>query len=645
MNGYLIPPGKSTYVDSNGRPLMGGKIHFYDAGTQTPRNTWKDVLKTVLNTNPVILDARGQASIYGEGTYRQVLTDSAGNLIFDQVINDPQSAAQISYVYPDGTARPLQSLSDDQDPLLGAAGIGWNGGTVASALETLSLKHEVSKVYTVGASGDYPTINEALTAVSSIFGPVYRPGGAIIEIKLQSGFVMREQVLLGGGMDLGWVRITSVDASVTIDPAYITQPLSEPDDSFPAFGAIDNSTLPVIGCLFSYADNTVSKDGVAVMRGSVVGFLPGAGVVRSRRGLLVFYGSEAHCYPLGLTQGGDGTGAGTATGVDFSYAKLRGLHVAYGSRGSLGRSKFHHCDGDFGVYVIWGCQVDVYQSDASYAVNGTAFHARDGSFMNARECNASHSTRGFHALHNARINARSRLSGPTMIWIGDGAQFCTEYGVLASYNSSVEAAELNAGSCTGSAGLSASDASSISFVDGSAKDCTIRGAWAQNGSIIAAPRALFSGCEIGISAISVSTISAPEANLDNCTGFGALATQGSIIDVQTASIKACNRGVESREGSSINARGADISTAVDRGASGIDGGRINVQEAKILDCGSLAITARNGAHIAAYLADCTGATLYAVEVQGGGQVAFASGVGTPLSQSANTLTANGIIFR
>lgn len=651
MNGYLIPQGKTTYVDSNGRPLMGGKLFFYDAGTQTPKDTWQDLGKTVLNTNPVILDARGQASLYGSGSYRQVLEDQFGNLIFDQVINDPQDAAQIHYVFPDGTVHTVQDLSDNQDESLGAAGIGYRGSNVASALDNLARKHDLSKTYTVGPTGDYPTINEALTAVSEIFGPVYRLGGVIIELKLQAGFVMREQVLLGGGIDLGWVRITATDPSVTIDPAYITQALSEADDSYPAFGALDNSTLPVIGCLFSYADNTSSRDGVAVMRGSMVGFLPGAGVVRSRRGLLVFYGSEAHCYPLGLTQGGDGTGAGTQTGVDFSYARLRGLHVAYGSRGALGRGKFHHCDGDFGVYVIWGCQVDVYQSDASYCVNGTAFHARDGSFMNCRESNGSHSRRAFHALHNGRINARSRLSGPTMIWIGDGAQFCTQYGVLASYGSQVEAAELNAGNCTGSAGISASDGSTISFVDGSAKNCTIRGVWAQNGSTVSAARADVSNCQIGLSAISASTIAAPECIAKDCVsagtdiGFGALAVQGSTIDVQTGTITGCNRNIESRESSSINARGADLSTASDRCVSAIDGGRINAQEAKILNAGSIAITSRNGAHVSAYLADCTGAALYAAQVMGGGIIAFPSGIGAPLSQTPNQITANGIIFQ
>lgn len=641
MNGFLVPAGKVTFVDSNGRPLSNGKVAFYQVGTQTPKDTWKDFEKTVLNTNPIILDARGQASIYGQGAYRQVLKTEGDVTIWDQVITDPQSAGSISYTFPDGTDRPIQDLAGDD----GADGIGYNGGTVGDALDALTAQHDVTKTYTIGTGGDYTTLNLALTDLSKIFGPVYKFNGVIIELKLLSGYIMREQVLLDGGIDLGWVRITSTDALVTIDETFITVPLSLNDNIYPAFGAINNSTLPVIGCKFQYASNLTAKDGVSVMMGSKVTFLPGAGVVRASKGLTVFYGSWAACYPLGLTQGGDGTGAGTATGVDFSYAGSRGLHCAYGSRASLGRSDFSHSDGDFGVYVIWESVVDCYQSNASYAINGTAFHARDGSILNCRESNGSHSKRAFHALHNGRINARSRLTGPTMIWIGDGAQFCTEYGVLASGNSQVEASELNAGSCTGSAGISASDASQISFIGGSAKSCTNRGVWAQNGSSISASGADVSLSKVGLEAVSASTIAAANVVATGCSDTGALAYQGSNIDVTLGTLNTCLRGVEAREGSTITARGASITGCTDRAVSAIDGGTVNAQVANLSGATLRAITARNGARVAAVGADCTGAGSWAAEVLLGSIITFNTATGTPLSIAPNTLTADGIIFQ
>ncbi len=86
----LLPNGKQQFTDNNGRPLVGGRVYFYSVGTQTPKDTYSDFGQTTLNTNPVILDARGSASIYGAGNYRQVLRDSLGNLIWDQVIPDLQ---------------------------------------------------------------------------------------------------------------------------------------------------------------------------------------------------------------------------------------------------------------------------------------------------------------------------------------------------------------------------------------------------------------------------------------------------------------------------------------------------------------------------------------------------------------------------
>ena len=60
--------------------------------TLTPKNTWQDSDMLVLNTNPIVLDSRGQATIYGVGSYRQIVKDEAGNTIYDAEISDFQSS-------------------------------------------------------------------------------------------------------------------------------------------------------------------------------------------------------------------------------------------------------------------------------------------------------------------------------------------------------------------------------------------------------------------------------------------------------------------------------------------------------------------------------------------------------------------------
>lgn len=75
MAASLMPQGKQSYVTASGQPLVGGKIYTYQAGTNTPLPTWSDAGQLAPNTNPVILDARGEASIFWRGVYKVILKD------------------------------------------------------------------------------------------------------------------------------------------------------------------------------------------------------------------------------------------------------------------------------------------------------------------------------------------------------------------------------------------------------------------------------------------------------------------------------------------------------------------------------------------------------------------------------------------
>lgn len=86
MPASLVPNGRQYFTDINGAPLVAGKVYMYEPLTLIPKDTWQDSGQNTLNTNPVILDSRGQAVIYGSGDYRQILTDSLGNTIWDQEI-------------------------------------------------------------------------------------------------------------------------------------------------------------------------------------------------------------------------------------------------------------------------------------------------------------------------------------------------------------------------------------------------------------------------------------------------------------------------------------------------------------------------------------------------------------------------------
>lgn len=79
----LLPNAQQQFLDGNGSPLSGGSIYFYEPGTTTPKATYQDSGLTVPNSNPVILDSAGRATIWGNGSYRQILYDQFDNLIWD----------------------------------------------------------------------------------------------------------------------------------------------------------------------------------------------------------------------------------------------------------------------------------------------------------------------------------------------------------------------------------------------------------------------------------------------------------------------------------------------------------------------------------------------------------------------------------
>jgi len=74
---HLAPFVKQQFFDANGDPLAGGKIYTYQAGTSTPLATYTDKGGGTANTNPVVLDANGEASVWlDDSAYKFVITDS-----------------------------------------------------------------------------------------------------------------------------------------------------------------------------------------------------------------------------------------------------------------------------------------------------------------------------------------------------------------------------------------------------------------------------------------------------------------------------------------------------------------------------------------------------------------------------------------
>lgn len=95
MSYALMPLPKQQFIGSNGAPLAGGKVYTYSPGTTTAKATYSTSTGTA-NTNPVILDSAGRASIWLDGIYKISVYDSSDVLQY--------TVDNVSALYGDSTA-------------------------------------------------------------------------------------------------------------------------------------------------------------------------------------------------------------------------------------------------------------------------------------------------------------------------------------------------------------------------------------------------------------------------------------------------------------------------------------------------------------------------------------------------------------
>lgn len=122
----LAPVLKHRFLDSNGQPLVGGKLYSYQAGTLTPQATYTDQGAATPNANPVILDSDGECDLWLDQTisYKFILKDSddvtqwtvdnvIGILTDDAVTTDSLQDGAVTTVKIADDAVTADKLADD----------------------------------------------------------------------------------------------------------------------------------------------------------------------------------------------------------------------------------------------------------------------------------------------------------------------------------------------------------------------------------------------------------------------------------------------------------------------------------------------------------------------------------------------------
>lgn len=125
MGALLAPAPVMRFYDNNNFPLAGGQLYTYQAGTTTPAATYTDSTAITPNPNPVVMNARGEASVWLSPTqaYKFVLKDASGNTIW--------TADQITSPAPVAVGNMTDEKGGDGNPGF-KAGTDFTPGTTTS---------------------------------------------------------------------------------------------------------------------------------------------------------------------------------------------------------------------------------------------------------------------------------------------------------------------------------------------------------------------------------------------------------------------------------------------------------------------------------------------------------------------------------
>ena len=255
-----------------------------------------------------------------------------------------------------------------------------------------------SVTYTVGATGDFSTINAALAFVSE-YRPVYDAAGIRVTIQLQTGFTVTEQIIIDA-VDLSFCSLEAVDATVYIDASYITELIRGPSYATrPFLGAINGGKSPIINCLFEFSASWTSdhnKSGFSAQgAGSAIHI--GSGGIR-----LALYGAIAG---RGGMVGGLGASTTVLTGCRFGCVAEAGGLIS-------GVTIDASDSGENGVQASNGGRIEAYTltcegCDAfmSYAGSGYGVYASYGGSVSAVTLNCEGCAVGGVYSFGGRVSA------------------------------------------------------------------------------------------------------------------------------------------------------------------------------------------------------------------------------------------------
>lgn len=352
----LTPVAKMQFLDATGAPLVGGLLYTYAAGTTTPQACYTDSTGATANTNPVVLDARGEANIWlASATYKFKLcaadntelwtvdyisapTSSLSPVLSGNVTIDSDSAGPALKITQTGTG-PVLRVQDSVDPDVtpfiidssGQVGIGTQAPSTAFDVNdgVIQLSSSGTSRTTISADASNSTINSPGSR-----GLLLSTGGTTrVTISSAGTVTFSGAVVLSGGATVsGNVAVTGTLSStgaltVSSGGASITGGLTVPSGGAAITGnSTVTGTLNATSTLTAQNGLTVSAGGAGITGNSTVtGTLTSTSTLTAQNGLTVSAGGAGITGLLTANSGvsvpsGGVSVTGTVTATTFSGA-------------------------------------------------------------------------------------------------------------------------------------------------------------------------------------------------------------------------------------------------------------------------------------------------------------------------------------
>lgn len=240
----LSPELKPKFFDASGIAAAGCKLFSYAAGTSTKQNTYTDSTGATPNTNPVILDALGQASVWLDTSlaYKFVLAPA----------NDTDPPASPIWT-TDGVTGPIAQAS-----LQAGASITSAAGGTADA-----LTGAFTPAITVLTNGMMLLVRAA--SANATTTPTFTPANGVIAAKTivkGNNLALAAGDIAGAGHWLDLQYDSTLDKWVLLNPATAVATVTSGNDA-------------------TFADNSVKPAATNWVRGAMSAIATAAGFATS----------------------------------------------------------------------------------------------------------------------------------------------------------------------------------------------------------------------------------------------------------------------------------------------------------------------------------------------------------------------------